>query len=84
MSNFTREDLKNWFRDAHPDTQPAETETKDGLLTESYGDMNDPYNPDANPDLVMSDKPYTSSGTFSSAGSFFLALNGFCIDCLPY
>ena len=69
MSKFTREDLKNWFRDTHPDAQPTQPTDKDGLLTESYGDMNDPYNSDANPDLVMADKPYTSSGTFSSAGS---------------
>jgi len=59
MSKFTRDDLKNWFRDTHRDAQPEQAESKDGLLTESYGDMNDP----------MSHKEYTSSGTFSSAGS---------------
>ena len=59
MSKFTREDLKNWFRDIHRDEQDIQVESKDGLLTESYGDGNDP----------MSHKPYASSGTFSSAGS---------------
>jgi hypothetical protein len=54
MSSFTREDLKNWFRDTHPSAQqPTQDSSEDGLLTESYGDMNDPYNPDANPAAVM-------------------------------
>ena len=55
MSNFTREDLKNWFRDTHPDARPTQPTPDDGLLTESIGDANDPYNPDANPDLVKMD-----------------------------
>ena len=56
MSNFTRDDLKNWFRENHPSAQtPTQPSNEDGLLTESYGDMNDPYNPDANPGAVMQD-----------------------------
>ena len=57
MSKFTRDDLKNWFRDTHPAGRSTQSTDKDGLMTESYGDMNDPYNPDANPDLVMRDMP---------------------------
>ena len=36
MSNFTREDLKQWFRDTHRDAQPAQPSNEDGLLTEGY------------------------------------------------
>ena len=57
MSKFTREDLKKWFRDTHPGAQPTQSIPKAKVMTESYGDMNDPYNPDANPDLVMRDMP---------------------------
>ena len=56
MSNFTRNDLKEWFRATHPSAQtPTQPSNEDGLLTESYGDMNDPYNPDADPNLVQRD-----------------------------
>ena len=71
MSSFTRNDLKNWFRDTHRDAQPAQPASDDGLLTESYGDMNDPNNPDANPDLVSremagsQDDPPFFSGQFA-------------------
>ena len=64
MSNFTREDLKNWFRDTHPSAQqPTQPTPDDGLLTESYGDMNDPYNPDANPAAVMQDMGAPDAGS---------------------
>jgi len=78
MSNFTREDLKNWFRDTHPSAQqPTQPTPDDGLLTESYGDMNDPYNPDANPAAVMQDMGRSRANALSTEEIMKLSNAGF-------
>ena len=52
---MNRNDLKEYFTRLKKGQQDAFVSggpTKSGLLSESHGDSNDPYNPDANPNLV--------------------------------
>ena len=55
---MNRNDLKEYF--AQQDAFATGRSSKRGLISESYGDSNDPYNPKANPNLVsleMDDAP---------------------------
>ena len=63
MSNFNRDELKDWFRRTHPSMDQS---SGGGLITESYGDANDPYNPDANADLVKRDMDIAHGGGMTS------------------
>ena len=52
---MNRDDLKNYFaqlKKGQQDIFAKGKSNKRGLMSESYGDSNDPYNPDANPNLV--------------------------------